>query len=233
MKVVLLHAFPLDARMWEPQLDALELHEVLAPDLYGRGRTVDEWAQSVLREAGDDGVVAVGASMGGYCALAMARIAPERLRGLVLVGARADADSPERREARDATIELVDREGPEALWREMRPALFSENAPADVVERARAIVLEQDPDRLIAGIAAMRDRPDSTEAARSVGAPVLVAVGEHDRFFPPEEAKALAASAREGRFELFRATGHLPSLEQPDTFNAVLARFVSAGSGLG
>ena len=210
MKVVLLHAFPLDARMWEPQLDALELHEVLAPDLYGRGRTVDEWAQSVLREAGDDDVVAVGASMGGYCALAMARIAPERLRGLVLVGARADADSPERREARDATIELVDREGPEALWREMRPALFSENAPADVVERARAIVLEQDPDRLIAGIAAMRDRPDSTEAARS-----------------------LAASAREGRCELLRATGHLPSLEQPDSFNAVLARFVAAGSGLG
>lgn len=226
MKVLLLHAFPLDARMWEHQLEELPGYDVLAPDLYGRGATMEEWARSVLAEAGDD-VVAVGNSLGGYCALALARIAPERVRGLALVGARAEADTPERREGRAALIELVDREGPEALWREMRPQLFSPNAPAEAVERARAIALEQDPERLVEAIGAMRDRPDSTDVVRSFPAPLLVAVGEHDGFFRPEEARALAESAPAGRFELFEGAGHLPSLERPERFGAVLAHFLS------
>ena len=51
MKVVLLHAFPLDERMWDPQLEALRDYEVVTPRLYGRGRTIDDYAASVLAEA--------------------------------------------------------------------------------------------------------------------------------------------------------------------------------------
>jgi pimeloyl-ACP methyl ester carboxylesterase len=72
VKVLLLHAFPLDKGMWEPQRAALAGHEVIAPRLYGRGRTMDEWAGSLAAEIKGDFVV-VGASMGGYCALALAR----------------------------------------------------------------------------------------------------------------------------------------------------------------
>ena len=50
MTVLLLHAFPLDERMWEPQLDALTGHDVSAPRLYGRGRTMAAWAESVADE---------------------------------------------------------------------------------------------------------------------------------------------------------------------------------------
>ena len=51
MNVLLLHAFPLDERMWEPQWEVLEEHEVTAPRLYGRGPTMAEWADSVAAEA--------------------------------------------------------------------------------------------------------------------------------------------------------------------------------------
>ena len=50
MKILLLHAFPLDKRMWDPQRAALEGHEVIAPRLYGRGKTMDAWAESVAGE---------------------------------------------------------------------------------------------------------------------------------------------------------------------------------------
>jgi pimeloyl-ACP methyl ester carboxylesterase len=227
VQVALLHAFPLDARMWEPQLEALAHHEVVAPRLYGRGSTMDEWATSLLSEL-DDELVAVGNSVGGYLALALARAAPERVRALALVGARADADTPERREAREALIALVEREGPEAVWREMRPQLFSPGAPAEVVERARRVALDQDPEDLAQAIAVMRDRPDSSELVRRFRGPLLVAVGEHDKFFPPEQARALGESAPAGRFEVFRGLGHLPGLEGPERFNAVLEDFLSA-----
>ena len=91
--VLLLHAFPVGPEMWEPQLEALAGYEVRTPSLVGRGESVDGWAKQLLAETDGD-LVAIGASMGGYCALAMAKRAPERLRGLALVGSHAAADPP-------------------------------------------------------------------------------------------------------------------------------------------
>jgi pimeloyl-ACP methyl ester carboxylesterase len=224
VNVVLLHAVPLDSRMWEPQRGALTDNIVFAPDLYPLGSTMDEWAVVVLGQV-DGELVAVGSSMGGYCALALARRAPERVRGLALVGARADADSPERRAARADTIELIEREGPEALWREMRPKLFPDGADPAVVERARRIALEQDPNDLVTAVEAIRDRPDSSDLVAKLECPLLVAVGEHDPFFPPGEARALAAEAPHARAVVFDGAGHLPSFEQPAEFNRLLADF--------
>src|SRR5439155_71205 len=107
MKVALLHAFPLDERMWEPQLPVLAGREVVAPNLYGLGGgSIDAWAGQIL-EAVTGELVAVGASMGGYVGLAMARQAPERVSALLLAGSRATADPPERRAARDEMIRVA------------------------------------------------------------------------------------------------------------------------------
>src|SRR5919198_4168621 len=113
MTVLLLHALPLDERMWEPQRDAFR--DAVTPRLYGRGPRMEDWARGILDEVEGEFAV-VGASMGGYCALEVLRQAPERVRGLVLVGARAEADSPERRERRARLLEIIGAGGAEALW---------------------------------------------------------------------------------------------------------------------
>src|SRR5919201_2966570 len=94
MTVLLLHALPLDERMWELQREAFP--GAVTPRLYGRGPSMKGWARGILDEV-DGELVVVGASMGGYCALELVRQAPERVRALALVGSRVDADSPERR----------------------------------------------------------------------------------------------------------------------------------------
>ena len=212
--------------MWEPQREALAGHVVFAPDLYGLGSTMDEWAEAVLRDVEGE-FVAVGASMGGYCALALARLARERVSGLVLVGARADADSPERREGRARTIALIREQGNAGLWENQRSKLFSDEAPEEAVELARSIALRQDPDALIRGIEAMRDRPDSGDVLASLEAPVLIALGEHDPFFPESDARRFAESAPGARLVVFPRAGHLPSLERPEEFNRELTEFFS------
>jgi len=210
--LVLLHALPLDERMWEP----LGRGDAIAPRLYGLGSTMDEWAEGVLQQV-EGPFLACGASMGGYCALALARQAPERLTGLVLTGARIDADSPERRAGRADTIELIRSGGPPALWKDMRPKLFPETAAPEVLERARALALEQSPDDLVRAVGAIRDRPDSTAAVASLDVPVVMAVGEHDPFITVEEARASVA-----RVHVFEGVGHLPPLERPEEFNRLL-----------
>lgn len=225
MNVVLLHAFPLDSRMWEPQLEALSGHDVLAPDLYDLGGSMEEWARAILPRVDGDFAV-VGASMGGYAALALTGLAPERVRALVLAGSRADPDDAERLERRAFTIELIRRGGPAALWEDMRAKLFSENADVAVVERARAMALDRDPEGLVRAVEAIRDRADSTSVVESLEAPVLVAVAEDDPYVPRAVAEELAERARDGRIAIYPG-GHLPNLEHPAQFNRALAAVLS------
>ena len=214
MKVLLLHAFPLDKSMWKPQLAALAGHEVVAPRLYGRGKTMDEWADSIAGETEGD-LAVVEASMGGYCALALARRAPERVRGLLLVGARPDADSDERRAGREDTIKLIHDEGLEALWRMMLPKLFHDQSAAD------EHLVYRDADALVNALVAIRDREDSTDVVRSFSGPVQFVVGEFDPYVS-------AAEVSEFDVRELRGAGHLVNLERPEEFNEILREFVDS-----
>lgn len=205
MKVVLLHGWPVSERVWVPQVAALRDAglDVVAPHLYGRGASIDDWAAQLLREMGGP-LVPVGASMGGYCALALARRAPERVVGMALVASRADADSFERRRFRQETIA--------DLQAGHRPPLADGDA---------------DLDQLAVAQEAMRDRLDLSGVAASFGGPMLVCVGDQDEIVSVDDARSLADSALDGRLEIFPGAGHFVAVDQPERFNEVLLEFLS------
>jgi len=205
MTVLLLHAWPLDERMWQRQLEALAAagYEAVAPRLYGRGPSVEGWAAQLLEEVPGP-LVPVGASMGGYTALALARRAPERVLGIVLAGSRAAADTDERRRARDELIATL------------RTAGVPPELETDVPAEELAVALE-----------ALRDRPDASGTVAAFGGPLLVCAGDADEVVPLEEARALAASALLGSLEVFPGAGHLLTVEQPERFIAVLLDFLA------
>jgi pimeloyl-ACP methyl ester carboxylesterase len=132
------------------------------------------------------------------------------------VGSRPDADSDEGRARRDETIELIRRDGPEGLWRSLKPKLFADESRAD--ER----LLFHDPELLIAGVAAMRDRADSREVARSLGDRVRFVIGEHDGFVSSDELG-------DHDVRVVRGVGHLVNLEAPDAFASELREFLEDG----
>jgi len=205
VKVLLLHGWPVSERVWISQVSALRGagFEPIAPHLYGRGASIDDWAAQLLREI-DGPLVTVGASMGGYCALAMARRAPERIPGMVLVGSRADADTFERRRFRQQMIT------------DLRAGDRPDRADDDSNLEHLAVAQE-----------AMRDRLDLSGVAAAFGGPLLVCVGEHDELVTVAEAQQLAESALDGRLEVFPGAGHFAALDQPERFNEVLLEFVS------
>ncbi len=208
MTVVLLHAFPLDERMWDMD------HHV--PRLYGLGRTMDEWADAVL-ETYPGRLILVGASMGGYAAMAAARRAPERLAGLLLVGSRPEADTPERYAKRAETIAIARERGAEGIWEAMRATLFTDDSDPDPVARARELTLDRTEDELVTGLEAIRDRPDSTAAYRELGDRALTVVGDRDPFVPVDDARRFEPDAI-----VLPDCGHLLSLERPDEFRRIL-----------
>jgi len=232
-RVLLLHAFPFDCRMWAETKGALEEagHAVSAPDLPGPEAegSLGAWAERLLR-TGEERIVPVGVSMGGYLAFELWRRAPERVAGLVLVDTRAGAETPESRRGRDETIELLRDEGVPALWERLEGVLFSPGAAPELVARAREMALEQGAERLVAAVEAIRDRPDSTELLAKIGVPALVVVGEEDKLIPPTESDLLAERLPNARLRRIAGAGHLPPLEQPAAFDRELLDFLE---GLG
>ena len=208
MTVVYLHAFPLDERMWH-----MGTH---APRLYDLGRTMDEWAEAVL-DAYPGRLTLVGASMGGYCAVAAARLAPERIAGLVLAGSRPDPDTPERRERRAETIALARERGAEGIWEAMHELLFRPDSDPELVEHVRALALDRSEDELVTGLEAIRDRPDSTAAYQALGDRALTIVGDNDPYVSVQDARGFDSDA-----VVIPECGHLVSLERPAEFGMVL-----------
>jgi pimeloyl-ACP methyl ester carboxylesterase len=214
MTVVLLHAFPLDERMWEPQLAVLGDQQVAVPNLYGLGgSSIDGWAERVLDEVEGE-LVVVGASLGGYVALAMARRDPERIRRLLVAGSRATPDPPDRKALRDEMIRVVEKEGIEGWNRD-----FSPPGPSD-----------RTTDELVRGIEALRDRPDATDVVTSFEGPLVVVVGDQDDIVPVEEARKIAASAQNGLLEVVEGAGHVVSVDAPERFNQILLGLLRSAS---
>ena len=151
------------------------------PTLYGLGGSMDEWADAVLEQV-DGSVAVVGASMGGYCALAIARRAPERLRGLVLRRRRAGADSPERRAGRAETVRLIREGGVEALWDDMRPKLLPEDAPTEAVETPGASRCCRSRSSSLPGSRRSATGPTRPTSCAASEVPLLVIAGTEDTY---------------------------------------------------
>ena len=230
--VLLLHAFPLDERMWDAQRAALEAagHRLAAPRLPGPEPELgfDVWARRVLGLV-DGPFVPVGCSMGGYLAFELWRQAQERIPTLALVDTRATPDTPEQREARNDAIRLLGEAGREDFWDDLAPRLFSASADPAVVARAREIALEQPLTGLVAAQETIRDRVDSRPTLATIDVPVLVAVGEEDGMTPPADAEAMAEAIAGASLVRVAGAGHLAPLERPvEVAEALVAFLVEA-----
>jgi 3-oxoadipate enol-lactonase len=251
--LVLIHGFPLNARMWEPQLSLAEGGwRVIAPHLRGMdgaigdppATTLDDYAADIVDLLDalhiEDAVVG-GLSMGGYTAFALFRLAARYFRGLILADTRSQADTAEGVAARKRMIQLVGDKGPsvvnesgtrgpQAVIDEMMPKLLGtttrETRP-DVIAQVRSLALANSPEALAGAIQAMMVRPDSTPLLSTIHVPTLVIVGEEDTLTPVEHARDMQRQIGGSDLRLIPKAGHLSNLEQPAAFNDAVAHFLS------
>jgi pimeloyl-ACP methyl ester carboxylesterase len=240
--LLLIHAFPMNARMWEGQLKfADEGWRVLAPQLRGfDGGDGDPAAQSMDDYAGDiidllDGLhvheaIVGGLSMGGYIAFALLRHAPRYFRGLILADTRPQADPPAGVQGRTEMLALVRDKGAGAVADQMLPRLLGETTRRerpDIVGRTRALMLANSAEAIAGAIVALRDRPDSTPVLENIHCPTLIVVGDEDAITPPELSEGMQHAIAGSELVVIRRCGHLANLEQPEEFNTALARFLA------
>ena len=232
----------MNARMWEGQLALADLGwRVIAPQFRGfddsaagpPANSVEDYAGDVVDLLDtlhvDDAVVA-GLSMGGYVAFALLRHAATYVSGLILADTRSQADTPEGRQGRENMLALVRDKGASGVAAEMLPKLLGETTHREqpqVVERVRSLILASSTEAIAGGIRALMNRPDSTPLLSTIHVPTLIVVGEQDTLTPPAFSREMHQAIPGSHFATIPKAGHLSNLEQPETFNRTVARFLS------
>ena len=239
--LLLIHGFPLTARMWEPQLELAEHGwRVIVPQLRGfDGPPADDVATSVDDFAGDiidlldalhiEQAVIGGLSMGGYISFAVFRHAARYFRGMILADTRAQADTPEGVEGRKRMLQLVHEKGAAAAADEMLPRLIgaSTRAPRpDVEQTIRGLILSNSTETIAGAIMALMTRPDATPLLSSIHCPTLVLVGDQDALTPPALSEEIHRAIAGAELAILPGAGHMSNMEQPALFNLALARFL-------
>jgi 3-oxoadipate enol-lactonase len=240
--LVLLHAFPLNARMWERQFAlAADGWRVVVPQLRGfdggdgeaAASSMDDYAGDVvdlLDELHIDESVIGGLSMGGYIAFAILRHAARYVHALVLADTKPQADSPEAIDGRKRLLQVLHDKGPAGVGDEMLPKLLGETTRRErpeLVERVRQLVLSNSGEAIAGAIRALMSRPDSTLLLATIHVPTLILVGAEDSVTPPANAEEMHRAIGGSELVQIPRAGHLSNLEQPELFDAALARFLS------
>ena len=242
LPVLFVHGFPFDRTVWRHQLATLSRVRRIAPDLRGVGgsgaspgpdgyslaRYADDLV-AVLDAVGVREAVACGLSMGGYIVFELLRRHPDRVKALILVDTRADADSAEAKRGREELVAAAEREGPAAVVERMLPRLVApatQTTQPEVTGQVREMARRWTVPALVGAQRAMRDRPDSSETLKGVRVPALVLVGDEDVIAPPAAAHAMAHLIPGAQCHVVPAAGHLAPLEQPLATGRLLADFL-------
>ena len=232
--LLLLHAFPLDATMWVPQVRPLAgVIPVVSAQFPGLGKnpmpvgevtTMDAAAEAAFgaaERAGLGRMVVCGLSMGGYVAFSLWRAHGNRVAGLILANTRAGADDEAGKARRKALADRLRAEGNGFLV-ENPPPLLSAQAPGDLWAEVKASIGAQPAEALAAASLGMAERADSTGDLAGIDVPTLVITSAGDTLIPPEATAPMADQIPGARLAVIDVAGHLSSLEAPSRFNQLL-----------
>ncbi len=238
--VVLLHAFLMDHEMFAPQVAALgDAFRLVAVDERGHGGTpadgpFDYWdvardVLALLDVLGVERAAVLGTSQGGFVALRLALLAPERVSSLVLLGTSADVQDPPVAAAYRELGQAWVANGPAEQILDTVATICLGAAPSEAWrEKWRAVPGE----RVLANITTLVDRDGLLDRLGDITCPALVLHGSADGAYPVAHAQQVVAGLK-GALPLVLVDGgaHFLSYTDPDAVNPAIRQFLEATAG--
>jgi len=237
--VVLLHGFPLDHTIWTPLIPHLENKvRLIMPDMRGYGQSPNKDEIHSMRLLATDiaalldrldleKVILCGHSMGGYVALSFAHAYPNRLMGLGLISTQADADTPERRQARLITAREIQRRGVKYIADGMALKLTKDT---DLQKNLHAIMMRNKSKAIIASLKGMAERPDANPWLSGIKNPAVIVAGTEDQLIPIDRAHNFTQMISKSWVVEIQQAGHVPMMEAPSQVADALQQLIAAAS---
>ena len=248
--VVCLHANASSSGQWRALTELLSSrHRVLAPDAYGAGKSPDWPSETTIALAdevallapvlarADGPVTLVGHSYGGAVALKAALVHPDRIGALVLyeptLFALLDAAAPPPNEAdgirtavASATAAL-DANDPDAAARHFIDYWMEPGSWAGTPE-SRQPAIRDAVTKVRRWGHALFDEATPLAAFGAIACPVLYMTGRRSTASAHGVARLLVPVLPNVEVVEFETLGHMGPVTDPDTVNAVIARFLGA-----
>lgn len=207
LHTVLIPGLLCSARLYEHVLPAVWSYGGVTIADTRRDSTVTAMAQRLLAVAPDQFVLS-GLSMGGYVALEVMRLAPERVTGLALISTSARPDSPEQVASRREQAQAVAAGRFDELVDAVYPVLVDAGniARTDLADSWKEMAHEIGPDAFVAQLTAAMARPDSRPNLAAIRCPTAVVHGTGDRLITPEKRDRRRHLGRQAHSRRWRRT---------------------------
>ncbi|KUJ80909.1 3-oxoadipate enol-lactonase [Ruegeria marisrubri] len=194
----------------------------LPPGSYSMGALVRD-AEALLDMLEIRDCVFVGLSVGGMIGQGLAVKRMDQVRALVLSNTGAKIGTPEMWSDRIAAV----REGGiEALADSILERWFSKDFLATPEVALWRNMLVRQPDEGYAGVSAAISGTDFYTPTSGLRLPTLGIAGSEDGATPPDLVRETVDLVPGSRFELIRRAGHLPCVEKPEEYAAILTKFL-------
>ena len=236
--VVLIHGFLENSSMWkEVSQELSKKNRVICIDLLGHGKTgnlgyihsMEDQAQmvkAVLNHLKLRKYVIVGHSMGGYTALAFAKLFPSAIKGLCLMNSTALPDSEERKLNRDRAIKAV-KQNPKTLIRLAIPLLFykkNREVYFKEIEQITQEALQLSPQGIIAALEGMKIRKNQTSIYKTANFPIQMVIGKQD---PALDYESLISQTKNTNVKVIEfPDGHMSHIENKNELIESLTSFI-------
>jgi len=187
--------------------------------------TLTGCVQQVLERAPEKFII-LGTSFGGRTALEVAFAAPQRVEGLVVIGAgpgvAADPSAGFRRTERLRGKEF------ESVVTEMADMVSHLPGPNGAKARDAFISMAQKLGGALMArqSAALSKRMDLWPRLGDISCPSLMLWGREDKFSPAADGLKMSTSLPHGRYAEISACGHFPSLEAPEETADILLHWL-------
>lgn len=223
--LVMIPAFGCDERLYAPQISALrERFDVRV--IIGTEKRYSAMVDEVLAAAPERFVV-LGTSMGGRLALEMTLAAPERISGLVIIGAGAGATAdPALGLRRSSRIRGGEKQ---QVLVEMGDMISHLPGPRGHETREVFVVMgqEMNPMTLARQSDALAHREDLWGRLGEITCPVLCLWGVDDKLSPAKDGKRIVVAVKHGTYVELPECGHFPTLEYPHETTEIFSKWLA------
>lgn len=241
--ILWLHGFCEDHQIFVTLIDSIQLKaRHIVPDLpgYGKSKTkkdfdfsMESFANAVfemLTNLNIPQIHCIGHSMGGYIGLQLAAKYPLLIQSLTLFHSTASADSAQKKENRNRTMEVVKRDL-NVFLKEFHQNLFHEEnkirfqSSIDQIRKNAASFLTIET--VINTLKGLRDRPNFTDFLKQRTFPLNYIIGKHDPILPADEMIQQAEQLN-ARYAILEDSGHMGFIEEQNNVAKVIKDFITS-----